>query len=84
MLNYILIWQPAAFLVLLPLLSLFTFRRLPTRVLNAIRVLIYIMVAAAMAGISVRLPERTGTLVVLTDLSRSMPDGARQEMDSLI
>ena len=84
MLNYFLIWQPAAFLVLLPLLSLFTFRRLPTRVLNAIRVLIYIMVAAAMAGISVRLPERTGTLVVLTDLSRSMPDGARQEMDSLI
>lgn len=84
MLNYLLIWQPAAFLVLLPLLALFTFRRLPTRILNFIRVLIYIMVAAAMAGISVRLPERTGTLVVLTDLSRSMPDGARQEMDSLI
>ena len=84
MLNYLLIWQPAAFLVLLPLLALFTFRRLPTRVLNFIRILIYIMVAAAMAGISVRLPERTGTLVVLTDLSRSMPDGARQEMDSLI
>lgn len=84
MLNYILIWQPAAFLVLLPLLSLFTFRRLPTRVLNLIRVLIYVMVAAAMAGISVRLPERTGTLVVLADRSRSMPDGARQEMDSLI
>ena len=84
MLNYLLIWQPAAFLILLPLLALFTFRRLPTRVLNFIRILIYIMVAAAMAGISVRLPERTGTLVVLTDLSRSMPDGARQEMDSLI
>jgi len=84
MLNYFLIWQPAAFLVLLPLLSLFTFRRLPTRVLNAIRILIYIMVAAAMAGISVRLPERTGTLVVLADRSKSMPDGARQEMDSLI
>ena len=84
MLNHLLIWQPAAFLVLLPLLALFTFRRLPTRVLNVIRVLIYIMVATAMAGISVRLPERTGTLVVLTDLSRSMPDGARQEMDSLI
>lgn len=84
MLNYILIWQPAAFLVLLPLLSLFTFRRLPTRVLNAIRVLLYIMVAAAMAGISVRLPERTGTLVVLADRSRSMPDDARQEMESLI
>ena len=47
MLNYILIWQPAAFLVLLPLLSLFTFRRLPTRVLNLIRVLIYVMDAAA-------------------------------------
>ncbi len=84
MLNYILIWQPAAFLVLLPLLSLFTFRRLPTRVLNILRILIYIMVAAAMAGISIRLPERTGTLVVLADRSRSMPDGARQEMESLI
>ena len=84
MLNTFLIWQPAAFLVLLPLLALFTFRRLPTRVLNFLRVLIYIMVAAALAGISVRLPERTGTLVVLTDLSRSMPDGSRQEMDSLI
>ncbi len=84
MLNYLLIWQQAALLVLLPLLALFTFRRLPTRVLNFIRILIYIMVAAALAGISVRLPERTGTLVVLTDLSRSMPDGARQEMDSLI
>ncbi len=84
MLNFFLIWQPAAFLVLLPLLALFTFRRLPTRILNILRILIYIMVAAALAGISVRLPERTGTLVVLTDLSRSMPDGSRQEMDSLI
>jgi len=84
MLNYLLIWQPAAFLILLPLLALFTFRRLPTRILNLVRVLIYLMVAAALAGISIRLPERTGTLVVLTDLSHSMPDGARQEMDSLI
>ena len=84
MLNWFLIWQPAAFLVLLPLLSLFTFRRLPTRILNLLRVLIYLMVAAAMAGISVRLPERTGTLVVLADRSKSMPDGSRQEIDSLI
>ena len=33
MLNFFLIRQPAAFLVLLPLLALFTVRRLPTRVL---------------------------------------------------
>ena len=53
MLNFFLIWQPAAFLILLPLLALFTFRRLPTRILNILRILIYIMVAAALAGISV-------------------------------
>ena len=84
MLNHLVIWQPAAFLVLLPLLALFTFRRLPTRILNTLRVLLYLAVAAATAGISVRLPERAGTLVVLADRSRSMPDGSRQEMDSLI
>ena len=84
MLNYLIVWQPAAFLILLPLLALFTFRRLPTRILNFLRVLLYVMIAAAMAGLSVRLPERAGTLVVLADRSRSMPDGARQEMDSLI
>lgn len=84
MLNHLIIWQPAAFLILLPLLALFTIRRLPTRILNFFRVLIYVMIAAAMGGVSVRLPERAGTLVVLADRSRSMPDGARQEMDSLI
>ena len=84
MMDHLLIWQPAAFLVLLPLLTVFTVRRLPTRVLNFLRVLTYLMVAAAMAGVSVRLPERAGTLVVLADRSRSMPDGSRQEMDSLI
>ena len=84
MLNHLIIWQPAAFLILPPLLALITLRRLPTRILNALRILLYLMLAAAMAGISVRLPERAGTLVVLADRSRSMPDGSRQEMDSLI
>lgn len=84
MLNHVIVWQPAAFLILLPLLALFTIRRLPTRILNALRVLLYLMIAAAMGGVSVRLPERAGTLVVLADRSRSMPDGARQEMEQLI
>lgn len=84
MLNFFLIRQPAAFLVLLPLLTLFTVRRLPTRVQNFLRVLIYLMVAAAAAGVSIRLPERAGTLVVLADRSKSMPEGSRQEMDTLI
>ena len=84
MLNHLIVWQPAAFLLLLPLLALFTFRRLPTRILNFLRLLLYVAVVAAVAGISVRLPERAGTLVVLADRSRSMPDGSRQEMDSLI
>ena len=84
MMDHLIVWQPAAFLILLPLLAVFTVRRLPTRVLNFLRVLLYVMVAAAMAGVSVRLPERAGTLVVLADRSRSMPEGSRQEMDSLI
>ncbi len=84
MLNHIIVSQPAAFLILLPLLALLTLRRLPTRILNALRVVLYLLVAAGMAGISVRLPERAGTLVVLADRSRSMPDGSRQEMDSLV
>ena len=84
MLNHVIVWQPAAFLILLPLLALFTIRRLPTRILNVLRVLLYLMIAAAMGGVSVRLPERAGTLVVLADRSRSMPDGARQEMEQLI
>ena len=84
MLNHIIIWQPAAFLILLPLLALFTMRRLPSRIQNFLRVLTYCMIAAAMGGVSVRLPERAGTLVVLADRSRSMPEGSRQEMDALI
>ena len=52
MMDHLLIWQPAAFLILLPLLAVFTVRRLPTRVLNFLRVLTYLMVAAALAGVS--------------------------------
>ncbi len=84
MMDHLIILQPAAFLILLPLLALFTMRRLPSRVQNVLRVLLYLMVAAAMGGVSVKLPERAGTLVVLADRSRSMPNGSRQEMDALI
>ena len=84
MMEHLIILQPAAFLVLLPLLALFTIRRQPSRVQNVLRVLLYLMIAAAMGGVSVKLPERAGTLVVLADRSRSMPNGSRQEMEALI
>ena len=71
MMDHFLIWKPAAFLILLPLLAVFTAKRLPTRTLNVVRALIYVMIAAAVSGISIR--SHTGTLVVLADRSLSMP-----------
>jgi len=86
MTGHLLVWKTAAFLVLLPLLAVFTIRRMPTRTLNVIRVLIYLMIAAALGGISIR--NHTGTLVVLADRSRSMPgsdgDESRMAMTGMI
>ena len=86
MMSHILVWRSAAFLVLLPLLAVFTIRRMPTRTLNIIRVLLYLTIAAALGGISFR--DHTGTLVVLADRSRSMPgsdsDESRMAMTGMI
>ena len=81
MMDHILIWKPAAFLILLPLLAVFTARRLPTRTLNVVRALIYVMIAAAVSGISIR--SHTGTLVVLADRSLSMPGSVSESRAAL-
>ncbi|MDR2642708.1 MAG: VWA domain-containing protein [Planctomycetaceae bacterium] len=65
--------QPIWFLLLLPLASIVYFWRVPSRFLFVLRVLTFVSVVLAMVGITIKLPTRSGTVVVIVDRSRSMP-----------
>ena len=75
---------PAAFLLILPpavFLYLHPFR---SRRVNALRMGLYLLLVLALAGISIRWPDRSGTLVVAVDRSRSMPENAKEESESFL
>lgn len=67
---------PIWLLVLVPLgLSLWLWPP-PTRLLLALRWLSFALVVLTLAGLALRLPSRSGTVVVLADRSLSMPPGS--------
>lgn len=47
--------------------------RIPSRFLAVLRILILISVVLAMTGLTIKLPTRSGTVIVVADRSRSMP-----------
>jgi Mg-chelatase subunit ChlD len=67
------ILQPIWLFLLIPLgLSLWLWR-LPTRLLLAIRLLALVLLVLGLSELALRLPSRTGTVVVVADRSLSMP-----------
>ncbi|MEA4863216.1 MAG: VWA domain-containing protein [Victivallaceae bacterium] len=73
---------PAAFLVLLPLAALFMWRRHHLLRLDLPRAAVYLLLAAALAGIVTEMPRPGGVVMVVADRSRSMPpDAGRRETE---
>ncbi|MBI1370563.1 MAG: hypothetical protein GC162_18150 [Planctomycetes bacterium] len=75
---------PIWLLLALPLgLSLWVWR-MPTRVLTVMRIITVALVLAGLASVAVRLPSRSGTVIVVADRSLSMPgEAGRSELESI-
>src|SRR5881296_2358472 len=68
--------HPVWLLIAIPLgVSLLVWRIL-RRLLLSFRIGVLFLILLALAGFCVKLPARTGTVVVITDRSRSMPPGS--------
>jgi hypothetical protein len=52
--------------------------RLPSRLLRALRGAALLAVLLALAGLHVRLPLRSGTVILVADQSLSMPPGSQE------
>ena len=72
-----LIQQPIWFLLLVPLASVLYCWRIPSRMLTGLRLLAVLLIVLAMTGPLLKLPTRSGTIIVVADRSRSMPPEAR-------
>ncbi len=73
--------HPIWLLLLIPLIISLRVWTLPSRFLGGIRLAILVLILLAMCGLAVKLPSRTGTIVVVADRSQSMPPNseARQK-----
>ena len=79
--------QPIWLLLLIPLIISLRVWRLPSRFLEVLRLLVLCLILLAMCGLAVKLPIRTGTVVVVADRSQSMPpdsDAKQKEAIELI
>jgi len=68
--------QPIWLLLAIPLGATLFIWPMPSRLLNVIRAMIITLIVLAMAGLSIELPSRSGTVVVAIDRSLSMPGDA--------
>ena len=75
---------PAAFLLILPPAVLLYWRPFRSRRVCVIRMMVYLALVLALAGISIEWPDRAGTLVVAVDRSRSMPENAPEESEAFL
>ena len=75
---------PAAFLLILPAAVFLFLRPFRSPRVNVLRAGVFLAVILALAGISIEWLDRAGTLVVAVDRSRSMPENAKEESESLL
>jgi Mg-chelatase subunit ChlD len=69
----IVFFQPIWLLLLVPLVVAWFVWPLPGRGLRILRAVTFVLVALALAQIAIRLPDRSGTVIVVADRSESMP-----------
>ena len=70
--------EPFWLIVAIPLAVAVWLWPMPTRLLLGLRIAALAMLVAAMAGLGVKLPGRSGVVVAVVDRSLSMPAGAQQ------
>lgn len=58
--------------------------RSPSRLIQILRMLMFVMILLALAGFAIRMPSRTGTVVIVADRSSSMPfDAAARQKEAI-
>ena len=76
--------QPVWLLLAVPLGVFLWFVKPASRWIQILRVLIVLLILPAAAGLSIQLPSRWGTLVVVADRSRSMPsDAVKRQLECI-
>jgi Mg-chelatase subunit ChlD len=80
-------FQPVWLLLFIPLAAACFAWPLPNRLLNAIRIVTFVLIVFALAQLAIRLPDRAGTVIVVADRSESMPrdsDASEKEIIALL
>jgi len=77
-------FQPVWLLLLVPLAVAWWVWALPSRWLRAIRAVTIILIVFALAQFALRLPDRSGTVIVVADRSESMPAKADVSQKEII
>jgi Mg-chelatase subunit ChlD len=79
-----LFFQPVWLLLLIPLAVAWFVWPLPNRGLRIARAMVFVLVIFALARFAIRLPDRSGTVVVVADRSESMPKQATASENEII
>jgi Mg-chelatase subunit ChlD len=80
-------FQPVWLLLLVPLAAVWLAWPLPNRFLQFLRALLFMLVVLALAQLAIRLPDRSGAVIVVADRSASMPatsDASQKEIIGLL
>ncbi len=81
------LFQPVWLLLLVPMAAAWFAWPLPNRGLQILRAFIFVFVVLALAQLAVKLPDRSGTVIVVADRSESMPpksDASEKEIIGLL
>src|ERR1700722_1053130 len=81
------IFQPIWLLLLVPVAAAWFVWPLPNRFLQILRAVIFAIILLALAQLAIRLPDRSGAVVVVADRSASMPansDASQKEIIRLL
>jgi len=76
--------NPVWLVLIIPLAVVLWLCKPLSRTLQVIRIIILFLVLLSLAGLSVKLPGRNGTVVVVTDRSKSMPSDATLKQKEII
>src|SRR2546423_7794859 len=77
-------FQPVWLLLLVPLAVAWWVWPLPSRWLRMMRAVTMILIVFALAQFAIRLPDRSGTVIVVADRSESMPNKADTSQKEII
>ncbi|HEX4178396.1 MAG TPA: VWA domain-containing protein, partial [Rhizomicrobium sp.] len=78
------LFQPIWLLLLVPLAAAWIGWPLPNRFLQILRALVFVLVVLGLAQLVIRLPDRSGAIIVVADRSASMPANADASQKEII